>query len=395
MRKGFSVTINGYGRTIRCAGTNPLFYSAGRLTIRNAIITDCGASPLSTYLKTPIRIENSIFRGNGGPIIASDSEIVFDNVLFEDNTNVYQSFYAASVMDIRLSADVTFRDSIVRNNVDDDATLYVRSSTLETAAVTIEGCSTFENNSPLDISDTHTPSVVVNSATGPCVDIVLTPWAPPQPPVEEPSDEEIQITWTDVCEAPAHVRRIPMGVFACLFIHGDGADARMEVYGIDPVTSAGFHMLTVTQAQVDAHAGEAAVAVSPDGRALVLRWADANVTVKGGPNQEGKILHVTLGGGLSGPVLEVLSTYGDAPGLPYLNPPSASSPARAIAPGCMVTTNYILNLREQPGGEVLIHTPYNVTLTVLGRAPGWWQVDYHGLTGWLSADYTTPNAACA
>jgi hypothetical protein len=64
--------------------------------------------------------------------------------------------------------------------------------------------------------------------------------------------------------------------------------------------------------------------------------------------------------------------------------------------GCMVTTNHILNLREQPddGSAVIRILPYNVTLTAFERTDGWFYVDYEGLRGWVSAGYVAPQGAC-
>ncbi len=62
----------------------------------------------------------------------------------------------------------------------------------------------------------------------------------------------------------------------------------------------------------------------------------------------------------------------------------------------MVTTRYILNLREQPNsaGTVIELIPYNVTPTAFERTDGWFYVDYEGLRGWISAAYVTPQGSC-
>lgn len=46
------------------------------------------------------------------------------------------------------------------------------------------------------------------------------------------------------------------------------------------------------------------------------------------------------------------------------------------------------------GSEVLALVPYDVTLTVTGRQGKWFQVDYLGLRGWLSAAYVAPHGTC-
>lgn len=60
----------------------------------------------------------------------------------------------------------------------------------------------------------------------------------------------------------------------------------------------------------------------------------------------------------------------------------------------MVRTLDTLNFRATPAGEILHILPYNVTLTALSRSPGWFQVDYHGAQGWISADYVEPQGDC-
>ncbi len=93
-------------------------------------------------------------------------------------------------------------------------------------------------------------------------------------------------------------------------------------------------------------------------------------------------------------------TFIDGPGSVVLHPGAApegavasNGPARALS-NCMVTTNYMLNFRDGPGGEVIGGLPYDVTLTALSRTAGWFEVDYHGATGWISAEYVTPNGDC-
>ncbi len=63
--------------------------------------------------------------------------------------------------------------------------------------------------------------------------------------------------------------------------------------------------------------------------------------------------------------------------------------------GCLVRTNYMLNFRDAPAGALLgTVIPFDVTLTALARTAGWFQVDYHGLRGWISAGHVTPMGNC-
>ncbi len=89
-------------------------------------------------------------------------------------------------------------------------------------------------------------------------------------------------------------------------------------------------------------------------------------------------------------------TFIDGPGSVVLHPGAGSAsngPAWGLS-NCMVTTTDVLNFRDGPGGEVMGGVPYDVTLTALSRTAGWFEVDYHGTTGWISAEYVTPNGDC-
>ncbi|MCY4071278.1 MAG: SH3 domain-containing protein [Chloroflexi bacterium] len=88
----------------------------------------------------------------------------------------------------------------------------------------------------------------------------------------------------------------------------------------------------------------------------------------------------------------------DRPGTLVLAPgdpaPAVSVDVRPALANCMVRTLDMLNFRAAPAGEILQVLPYNVTLTALARAPGWFKVDYHGAQGWVSADYVQPQGDC-
>ena len=161
-------------------------------------------------------------------------------------------------------------------------------------------------------------------------------------------------------------------------------------------------MTAATQAQIDAACAPGMVASSLDGRAAIFAEAFGNVSVAVGPDFEGKIAHVTLGGGIYGEVVAVFTTYGPPPGL--AGPPAPQVCARALR-SCMVRTKYIVNFRDAPNGSLLRFVdiwgipndgmlPYNVTLTALERTVGWFKVDYHGTRGWIAAMYVEPIGTC-
>lgn len=62
---------------------------------------------------------------------------------------------------------------------------------------------------------------------------------------------------------------------------------------------------------------------------------------------------------------------------------------------CTVTTTEIVNQRNAPAGDTILHVILNdYTFTALARTSGWFQVDNFGTVGWISADYVTTQGAC-
>lgn len=61
---------------------------------------------------------------------------------------------------------------------------------------------------------------------------------------------------------------------------------------------------------------------------------------------------------------------------------------------CMVRTQYNLNFRAAPNGEIIGGVPHSSLLTALERTAGWFKVDYHGDRGWISAEYVEPKGTC-
>ena len=62
---------------------------------------------------------------------------------------------------------------------------------------------------------------------------------------------------------------------------------------------------------------------------------------------------------------------------------------------CTVTTTDILNLRNEPAGDTVLAVILNdVSLTSIMHVTSWFQVNYYGIVGWISADYVTTTGAC-
>lgn len=62
---------------------------------------------------------------------------------------------------------------------------------------------------------------------------------------------------------------------------------------------------------------------------------------------------------------------------------------------CSLITTARLNFRVTPGGDESIEIiPENTTLVTGARSGGWFNVDYQGSSGWISADYVETRGAC-
>ena len=64
---------------------------------------------------------------------------------------------------------------------------------------------------------------------------------------------------------------------------------------------------------------------------------------------------------------------------------------------CPVTTSDILNLRQGPGLQfaIILEIPYQTRLTASARAGEWYQVEYGGDAGWISANLVSRHGTCA
>ena len=63
-------------------------------------------------------------------------------------------------------------------------------------------------------------------------------------------------------------------------------------------------------------------------------------------------------------------------------------------PICMTTATAAVNVRDAPNGNRIGGVFPDETLRALGSVNGWYQVDYAGRSGWISADYVTLRGQC-
>ncbi len=71
-----------------------------------------------------------------------------------------------------------------------------------------------------------------------------------------------------------------------------------------------------------------------------------------------------------------------------------SIPVATSISGCVVTATHTLNFREGPGGTRFGTVREQSTLSATARTVGWFQVEYRGVIGWISADYVVAEGDC-
>ena len=67
----------------------------------------------------------------------------------------------------------------------------------------------------------------------------------------------------------------------------------------------------------------------------------------------------------------------------------------AMADHCAARATTPLNLRNAPAGDTILRViPEGAALALAARQPGWLEVKYNGIRGWVSAPYVETNAGC-
>ena len=62
---------------------------------------------------------------------------------------------------------------------------------------------------------------------------------------------------------------------------------------------------------------------------------------------------------------------------------------------CQVKTTHKLNFRDGPAGSGIGTVPAQTALSARQRTQAWFQVEYRGASGWISADYVKTEGACS
>ncbi len=317
-----------------------------------------------------------------------DHSATFENTIFEDNAYTGRSLaYAASVLRVHYGSQVMIRDSVIRNNRDGAAAIYVGFANTFGGApsLNLEGCVTLEGNSPADVVDGG--SYLTDSSSGSCpTDPTVKPPRPVAKDDDKPKkksviqenardltrEEEIhtcpmlepQIFVTDLTGSTQCQRLDVLGLGRAELVAAGLIDA-VDVWGwVAPDTPVCFQDSGPVIVFLDA-------AYAPRAAELLPVFRRGNLTctrIRG----EGSVALLQ-----SAPA-----------GLQLPPQTAAAAPAQSPA-GCMATLRTLLNFRRSPGGELIQLLP------ALQRLPKWIEVDYHGQRGWVSAAYVDEEGECA
>ena len=375
-----TVTINGSDHKIQGHTRERAIWVAEgtRLNINDAVLQG-----LRFISYGHIEGRRLVFTGTTGRLLYNYGTANFNELLLKD---LDHSSSASNNAIFTYSAygrgDMTIADSIFSNvrNGSSSATLWTWGATIN-----LSGCISFIDNIPANTRISASGSVNDNSS-GPCPDTFIDEFPEGLPAPSSSSskapDRKIETPTPTPYKAPVFTcpylpRRVRVEYTSpgvqCQMV-GDRGIGKAEVIAegvIDAVDVWGYTNL------------RARVCFDNHGRTILL---DAEYA----PRQVYEIPSFQMNG-MTCVNLERAGTivllYADAPS-------SQTRPQSKQLGDCMVTTNYILNLRDAPGGDVLGVMPYNITLTALEKQTGWYKVDFLGLFGWVSADYVTPKGAC-
>ena len=266
-------------------------------------------------------------------------EASFERALFENNVNL-EPRYSASVLfswsEYR-SSTATFTDVIFRNNRGGDAALV---NYRDGATISLNGCISFENNAPADRF-----WIVTDNSSGPCGLQFGPPYVTQDSEARDVDTQDAAaqagtegLAAFRLIEFPGQSGPSPVPAPAATatpaptatplpdacFFQNLGAIGRLcrvtgttmstiDVYGI-AADSTGTFLLRVTQAEVDNSGYGTMVKSTADDRLAVFVEQDGNVTFAMGPNDEGKVHHVTLQDNLGGAVISTIDRIGGPPG---------------------------------------------------------------------------------
>ena len=327
-----NLTIEGGGDAASPIGSDPdpaIVVRGGTVTLNGVTIQNTRGGAIRIAGSGKAILKNSTFNGNqvSGTGAANEGTVVtvynggrlFLQGLFtaKNNTGGQSALYiqTGGVLDIY---DLGCKD--VSGNFDSGgtaATLWQQGSIPATLRTLWQGKPSTSDTTPCTASTASTTTRPGSDPAPPAVPTATpTPVPPPPAPVATPAaPSSDQLALAMAMADVNYGRRVKgtLGLERSAYYHKDSSGVLMlQIYRVDG-DSSGHWVMNVSQAAIDAVSGAGCVASSPDGRFAVRVWADRNITISDGPDQEGKIFHNTLQGGVNGPVIATQTTYSSTP----------------------------------------------------------------------------------
>ena len=398
--KGLTVSINGNGYKIKSPSGKRGIHTGGTTTISNAVFDGGSDANLVTALKSNLTVTQSTFRNHKRPLRIYDATITFDRVLFEEND--VGTYNWGSVMQVFRSATVTVRDSILRDNKGGRGAIFIgfphSSSQNIKPSVTLTGCTNFSGNTPADsfINNSGNDGTLTNNASGACTGqigaVEVSEAVAPSKDSDETSSAGSQrsrarsSTRLPICSGHWLNQNTGIRVWATYGLCSGVQFRRLQagwVTGNQQVIDAGF----MDAVDVYGYAEQGVEVCFPAYGAMVLLDASTSPRTLE-PLHSYRDEHWICGAFAKAGTAVLISANSGLADAPMLGGPAAE------LSNCMVTTTHVLNLRDEPNGEVIGMVAHNLTLTALSRTDAWFEVDANGVTGWISADYVTMQGDC-
>ena len=334
-----SIRVIGNGRAIRSSRTGYSFVTAATSSLR---LENVALEGIRFYNWGNFAAERIKASATNGGILLNMGEARIANGLFESNTSrTTGGRSVALAYNAYQKGGISFTDASFRGNTGGLGVLATFG-----AAIELNGCIHFEDNSPADTYIYAGRGGVVNdNRASDCDATIVDPLIPVLPPAPNapPSDSPEAKCNNPPCELPAAPKQdecnLKLGAIGVI-CYPNVQPPVAQVWQIrrnpegDHLPAVGTFILAVDQPQVEAVA-EGLVACSPDGRVAVrtglppeiryffeispkyeeeLKIPRRYIVISKGPTFEGKVHNLVLDHRLDGPVFGFVDTYEGPPG---------------------------------------------------------------------------------
>ena len=272
-----TITINGNGYRIKAGNGGFILLNGTRgshIQLNDVILDGAGLARdwlvATTGTLEATGVTFTRVREGSALRAAGEARVTLSDVTFAANRGHGRG---GSAMYLLENAGVALSDAIFRDNSGGAGAVVLRGESTLRAA----GCLSFVENGPEEVVGNW-----LNDSRSSCIDV----------PVEhEP---------------------LRLGAIGIIYRRFE-PELALDIYGIGE-DSRGYFLLRVTQAQIDAAGSGALVSSTEDGRVAVHVEDDGHITVSMGPNDEGKVHHLTIKDNAGGSVIGTVDTIGGRPG---------------------------------------------------------------------------------